>query len=348
MVQQRCPYLQRVQHAGAVHLDQDVLGQVVGEVHARGSLQQVGLGRRSLAQDALGHQGMAGPAGQQLAPGTCVELAGDQGQFGPQIGAQCLQPVAALEADGQQVLRCVRRKAAQRQRQHPQAMLQAQQPAVVVVAAEEFITAVAAQRHRAVLAHQLADQEGGDHRRIGHRLVELRGQARNQVSQGRLGHQFGLVCAEVLGDQPRMRRFILCAMAREADREGADLPGVAHRHCGDQAGIHAAAEQHTHRHVGHHLPADGVFQQGLQFGQQGGLVGCAGAVQRWRRQSPVAPLVHAGAAQVKAQCMRGRQLPEALQHAQLTWHEAHGEVAIEGRGVDAARQRWVGHQCFEL
>src|SRR6202521_3772992 len=95
---------------------------------------------------------------------------------------------------------------------------------VVLVAAEQFIAAISGQRDRHRLPGELADQVGGNLRRIRERLVinvrELWND-RQRVSSGY--HEFRVLGAKMGRDATSERRLIkfLIFRLREADRESA-------------------------------------------------------------------------------------------------------------------------------
>lgn len=148
-------------------------------------------------------------------------------------------------------------------------------PEIAVVTSEQLVPGVPGQAHRHLLARQLCDQEGGNLRRIGKRLViELR-QARNHRHR-LLGRHVKL---GVLGAQvPRHRRgvlgFVVLAFVK-ADGERLDRTArlrLHQRH--HRGGIDAAGQKRPQRHIGHPLQADRLveafFQRLHRFGFRAG------------------------------------------------------------------------------
>ncbi len=74
--------------------------------------------------------------------------------------------------------------------------------------------------------------------------------------------------AEGLGHQVRILEFVPAHAARrleaDAERAQAALPGIRQK-SDYQARIKAAREQYASRHVGHHAPTHGLFQQASQL-----------------------------------------------------------------------------------
>ena len=77
------------------------------------------------------------------------------------------------------------------------------------ISREKLITPVAAQRHLHVLSRERREQIRGNDRGVSQRLVEQRGQPRNQAEQhARFERQLVMVGAEVAGDLSRVGRLV--------------------------------------------------------------------------------------------------------------------------------------------
>jgi hypothetical protein len=130
--------------------------------------------------------------------------------------------------------------------------------------------------------------------------------------------------------------------AREPDAEGLHLPRVLGHHGGDRGGVDPAAQHHPHGSVAHHLAHHGTLESREVLVDQ--LVRVAAV--RAGLAGPVAALGHP----VRARGQRGggRQLAHAGEQRLRRRHEAKGEVVVDRREVEVARQRVVHQQRLQL
>ena len=217
---------------------------------------------------------------------------------------------------------------------------------MLLVAAEQLVARIAAERHRAVLPHQPADEKGRDHRGFEHRLVILPGKHVQDVGADAAGLKLDMFGAKRVGDEARKAGFIPFLVARQADREGFDARRGPRRHRGHEAGIDATAEQHADRYVGDQLAAHGIGEQRFQFLDQRLVVVIVDG--GFWRDAPIAPHLQCATLHAECQRMGRRQLVDALEDATLTRHVAHHQVAIERRRIDLAGKGRIGHQPLQL
>ena len=149
------------------------------------------------------------------------------------------------------------------QRAHP--LFHQVQP-VAPVAAEALVAAVAGQRDGDVLAGELADAVGRNRRAVGVGLVVERRERVDEVE---------VVALDAIDEVPRVvaighllgeRRLVELGVG-ERDRAGVDrVGGHARHHRDDRAGIDAAGEERTQRHLGDHPQPDRLAQPCLELG----------------------------------------------------------------------------------
>ena len=230
IVQQRGPHLQRVGHAGAVHLGQDVAGQPglqVGVLRCQqgvfggGVLHQRGEAGGRIITIQAGAQGR----GVQRAAAGHLDLGHRAGIAQRTVQAEFVQRVL-----GAQPARCaVELRVVARQRANGMAAqtgghmaahaFHQRMPAIAPVAGEYLVTAVARQRHGGVAAGQRADAVGGYRRDVAERLTEdaaLQAGGVDHVHCCRTLIVLGGAVAP--GDHGGERGFVLAAL--EADGEG--------------------------------------------------------------------------------------------------------------------------------
>ena len=136
---------------------------------------------------------------------------------------------------------------------------------VAVVAAEQLVAAVAADHDLDVASREARQQPRAQRERIG-RLVERRDQVRQQRSDLGRDALFVMLGAEHLRHGARRRRFVeaLIVQAHRERRQLADAE-LAREHRDQQARIHAAAEERTHRHVADQVQAQRLFDTRLEL-----------------------------------------------------------------------------------
>src|SRR6185503_8885517 len=97
----------------------------------------------------------------------------------------------------------------------PPGQILALHPQVVEIAAKQLVTAIAAESDDGLPTDQPRNQIRRNHRRVGHRLVELTGEERKKIDRRRLDGKLCMVGCEVLRDQTREWRFVLLFMPGE-------------------------------------------------------------------------------------------------------------------------------------
>src|SRR5688572_26724143 len=135
---------------------------------------------------------------------------------------------------------------------------------VGVVAAEQLVAAVSRQHHFHVLARQFRHAERREQRRIGKGFVEMHDQAIEHAGKIRRRRALAMIGLEQRRHFTRVRQLVVGAVCKP-DAEAVDLlgRGLAHqRH--DGAGVDAARQKRTERHVGHQLADHRALQRRAQ------------------------------------------------------------------------------------
>ena len=258
-----------------------------------------------------------------------------------------MQPVAPPEAERQTGIAGPGEETPQAGRHGAESCSHPQQSIVVRVSGKQLVAPIAAECHRAVLAHQAAEQVGRNHGRIDHRLIELPGQCAQQIHLDLSGIELDVLRPEMPRDHPGVLGLVVLSVSGEAYGEGLHIRFGAHRHGRHETRIDTAAEQHTDRDVRHELTAHGILEQGLQSLHERCFVGGIRQAGGLRRL-PIAPHPQLRGRQVEKQRVSGRQLVHALHDAKRAWDESHGQIAIERQRIDPAREPAIGHQRLEL
>ncbi len=340
--------LQRVGHARAVGLDQQVVDQIDAEVdvlEAGQRLRPGGLGvalavevDRVPARVAAAEQRRLSLAREDLLPGVVALQRRQAGAAGEALGF-------VVEADlgvgaGQQLGQ------RRRERGEPADAGGEQVGDVGVVAAEQLVAALAGEGDLDLARRQLGDQVGRQRRGVAEGLVEGLDQLREELD--RVGAQDDLVMlgAVALGDQPRPLELVEARLL-EADREGLHRIGLLAGGERDQTGrVDPAGEQHADRHVGNQVGADGVAQGLAQLARE--LVG--GAALRPlgldRRRPRVAAQAQLAVAPDGERA--GRQLARLGEDRQRRRDRVEGEEGGDGARLDLAREARLLEQRLEL
>ena len=131
---------------------------------------------------------------------------------------------------------------------------------VGVVAAEQLVAALAGQGDLDVFGRELRDEVGRQRRRIRERLVERVGERGQQQRGVRSQRQVAVDGAVPPCDRLRAGELVERRLL-EADRERAHrFRRLLSRERGERAGVDAAREEHSDRHVGDQVRAHGVAQ----------------------------------------------------------------------------------------
>ncbi len=189
-----------------------------------------------------------------------------------------------------------------------------------------------------MLRGELGHEVGGEGRRVGERLVEGVGQAREEESGIRAQHELLVARAVHLRDRARVVQLVERALL-EPDRERVHrLARLLRGEGGEERRVDAAREQHSDGDVGDQVRAHGVAEACAQLlGElRGVLVPHLGS--RDRRgprvgldpRRPVLP----------DKKVPGRQLPCALEDGVGRRHGVEGEKGLQRIEVDrASRER---------
>ena len=104
VIEQRCPYLEGVEHARPVHLDQDVFRKIILEVHSSRPIKWIRRSGYALLPDSLcGHDPMVLPGHQASAPVT-VEERRDQGNPSSKSLSSACSQLRPRKPSGRQIL----------------------------------------------------------------------------------------------------------------------------------------------------------------------------------------------------------------------------------------------------
>ena len=349
LVAERHPGLERMSHAGAVRLHQQVIDQVDAEVHvlqASELLGVLGLGvarpidvERIAAAAALRAEQLgARIVGEDLLPGV---VALERRQPGPADEALCLVVEARLRRRARQA--ADQRRDRRRERGHPRCD---EIGDVGVVAAEELVGPLPRERHLDRFGRELRDQVGGQSRRVGERLVERLHQLRQELDRVGPQHQLVVVRAVPLCDLPRVAELIEGALL-EADREGADplgaLLGGQRR---QRRGVDASGEQDPDRHVRDQMGAHGVAEPLAQLDRE--VPAALGAHLALGDRGRARVARDLGLAPLPGQKVAGGQLARLLEDRQRSRDRVEGQERLQGIRVEVARESRLPQQRLQL
>ena len=216
---------------------------------------------------------------------------------------------------------------------------------VTPVAAEALVAPVAGQRHRHVLARELADAVGRDRRAVGIGLVvELR-QCVDQVEIVALDEIRVVSRSVAIGDQLGKARLVE-GRIRERDRAGVDRRLRQARHRRDnRARVDAAGEERPKRHFGDHAQAHRLVEAATQ------LLAGFGDPDRGRLREADVPVFAGfryGPAAPDRQRVGRRKLARSAEDGARFGDVAQREVFLDRRRVDVAAQSAVREQRFQL
>ncbi|ARF89170.1 uncharacterized protein BCN122_II2427 [Burkholderia cenocepacia] len=229
---------------------------------------------------------------------------------------------------------------------------QARRQEIARVAAEQLVAAVAGQAYLHVPARQFGDEKGRDLRRIGERLVVDRRQLRHDAERMVGGHvKLGMARAEMARDGLRITGFVVAGLV-EADRKRVDRRRRLRLHQrDDRRRIDAARQERAERHVGLHLPRDGLAQDRVELAD--GFVG--GAFERLRAarldrlfERPVRAQARRVARMFELDVRAGRQLADAAIDRVRRGHARLAQVQAQRVAVDRAVEARVAAQCLQL
>ena len=217
--------------------------------------------------------------------------------------------------------------------------------AVAAIAAKALVATVARQRHRDVLARELAHAIGGDGGAVGVGLVIERGQGVDEVEVVGF-HRLDEVIRAV-AVRHFLRKFGLVELGVvKADGAGIDRrvgqPGHDRDH---RAGVDATGQEGSQRHLGDHAQAYGFAQA---RGELGAGVGEADVVVEGEFDIPVLPGLWNRQAAADAQRLAGAELLGAQKDGAGLGDVAQREVLLHRQRVHAAIERGVLHQHLEL
>ena len=278
VIEERHPRFQAAGHGGAVHLDEDVVGQVGLHVPPHHALRQCRAGQVFERWNAGGgaQRRPLHPLRHRAEVSVLARTCADElRQAGHLLAQRRWQPRSASRTgearDGiDQAGRCRPHGRChclpQPLRPALQVRLHELSEQVAVVAAEQFIAGVARQRDGDVPARELAQQHGGHLRRVGEGFVVDAGQARHHAEHiGGRDQQLGVFGPQLRGGLARRGELVVAGIA-ESHREGAHTlrRGLLHQR-DDQRGVDAAGQERTQGHVRQHLLPDAALQQSFEF-----------------------------------------------------------------------------------
>ena len=223
-------------------------------------------------------------------------------------------------------------------------------PALAPVAAvtrEDLVAALAAEDDPHVLGGLARQQIGGNHRRIGDRIVDVghdRGQHRPEVARRHL-HADVLGPEEGGGAAGALRLVGDPGGVGESGRVGPDLASAAPGHAGeDGAAVDAAREEQAQRGVAPLVDAHAV-EQGLVQAPQGLRLRELHRPAR-RQRGPHAPLADASVADDDR--LAGKQAPDRLEPGPGPGREPELQELSHGPGRDLGRYEARGDQRLGL
>ena len=356
MVQQRHPHLERMGHAGAVDLGQDVARQVGLEVEVLQQRQRV-VGRRLLRvaahhlDRAVALQPGAEAVAEQLVAHPvrhdrhAVEVALDQ------VARQRLEGGLGAEHARRPVgLRVQRAQGAeqglaQAGRQLGAHAVLGHRVAVAAVAGEILVAAVARQRHRHLLSRQLAHAVGRDRRAVGIRLVVQVGEGVDQAVVVLADHLGMVAGAVALGHHVGVLRLVEIRVV-EADRAGGDrVAALLRHHRHHRARIDAAGQEGAQRHLGFHLRTHRFLQARGEFL---GDFGLGTRRVRAERQVPVALRAHLAVAHLQGDAVAGAELEGVVVDRVRFRHVAVSKIFLDRARIQFARQLGEGHDRLQF
>ncbi len=279
VVEERDAHLERNRHAGAVHLDEHVVGQgalLVGQQHpgqGRGAREKGLRPHRRRWRVRHHHRGVPlggehvtyAPSGSfaDRACGQLVRLGPERrGRARDQAGPQAVP--AGRAGRGEDSGRAPPKWSWQREQPgHPPL-----RDPVAVVPAEQFVGAVPAEADGHVLPGRRAQEGGGDAGRVGERLViEGGGPPRQVEGIELLQRQGGVLGAQVA--RHRGGRGGLVVRAADSDGEGPHRPGAhALRHGDDGGRVDTPGEEGADRDVRLEPAVHGLTQDAVRHGHQ--------------------------------------------------------------------------------
>ena len=274
-----------------------------------------------------------------------VEVGLDRGArhaFEGGLGAQHARRPVGLGVDAPEQPEQRLAQAGRQRRAH--ALFHQVQP-VAAVAAEGLVAAVARQRHRDMLARELADAVGRDRRAVGIGLVVQARERVDQVEVVGLDDLDAVVRVVAVGHHLRELALVELRVV-EADRAGVDGLGreAGHRRH-HRAGVDAAGEEGAQRHLGDQAQLHRFAQPVHEFGA--GILQAARVAER-EVDVPVFLGFTDRLAAPDGEHVRRRQLLRLAEDRARLGHVAEGEVLFHRERVDVAFQAAVGQERLEL
>ena len=337
VVEEGRPDFERVRHAHAVALVEDVVGQIEQLVQPEVAVDEADLG--GLGREAQG-QGVGG--GPVAIPAQGALLFGREGAVPEKMGGVGGEQRAAeealelvLEADlvvgHRPQVKGGERGAAEGRGNGAQGAGQAVRE-IGVVAAQQLVGAFAAQRHRDVLAAHAGEEPDGQGAGVGAGLVGIVGQLFDGGDHLHVGIEVELaVVGGVLFGHHAEVAALIETTALEGDGEGfqlrgGGLGGVVQ----DGGGVDAAAGPHTQGDVGDEVLAHGVAEQAIEL-VLGGLE--SEIVARLEFQAPISVCAYFPFAPLEP--LAGRKLLDAFDQRIGAGNVVEREVVIEALEIQA-------------